>query len=201
MATRVSSQLELQVHRVFEKGPATINEVASRCNINYYTARKIVREMQANNVILTHGFKDRSEQFRLNNNREIPKHYIPNLVSFITREHINAFRLVYKVQERNDSRGLDAVRNLPVYVMRLFYLAYRINSGELDAEATEKNLHLLKREVQMDYNNLKNVEHFYEQILGNNKFWESDFLKLMVDDLEFDVNVLLEIYETVYGTG
>jgi len=199
MTLKQDTLAEIEVLKAMEHGSHTIKSLATKTGYNYYTVRAVIRDLQTRNLVKQRGFKNRSAQFIMNRDADAAKYTIPNITNRNNMEDVSAFRLVSNVANRKNTRAHLAVENFPIYVMRLFTVAYKLKHSEHKSKQLV-NLQLLRKEMEADLTTLGNTFYAYQQILNNQRFWNADFMERFPDDPNFDLDQLIEAYEVIYGS-
>lgn len=186
-----AERIEPEVLQRLEIKPYSIVEIAQDLDYNYYSVRKAVRSLEDQALITPVGYHYRNTKYRLSNGTG-PNNIIPMI------ENNGQFKAQEILNLRNIPKpaAVHAIESLPRNMARIFMSAIRLSEGIGSAQLTLQNV---RKEMQNDYKSLKAACSIYEQILGNEKFWQDDVLKRYPKDATFNDAEVRSAYSHYYA--
>lgn len=191
------SRLEREANVLKElqmNGDSTIQELAAKFEVNYYTIREVVYDLFQQQKIKVTGQQHRTKIYGISD-PGADKQTLPYLSNLLSRTHEKIVALLAPVGREDQMTGVYATKRLPKHVVTILHLANQASHGF----PVGKDLEKLRAEIQEDYLKTKNVANIYEQILEDVTIWTPKYLKEFVDDPDYhypDIVKAKEYYDS-----
>lgn len=187
---------EKQIVEFVKEHPSSLNQIAEHLDLNYYTCRNYVTELNARNVLKIVGMVDRHRIYGFNGDEDKVE-FIPRVTDLVKKHAIKVHELLAIRGRENDMKAIESVRLLPLYVAQLLSYAQLAYAGQ----DVKFSLSLTREQMQKQYIYMRNMTSLYDQILSDPRFWNPDHLSEIPRDKDYDsidVQETLKYYAEVY---
>jgi predicted transcriptional regulator len=193
----LSGHLEKKILKALTIQNHTTRELAGLLDANYYTIRKILQGLEDTGVLKIMGFRGNARVYALAKPGDVvARESIPS-----TRDQrgnkLKLSALLTQVGMENTMLGGKAATALPRTMARLFMAALRYDStnGEY---AVIPDLEAINLEMTTNLGQLKFLVKLYETILASDAFWDTDRLRNIPHDVDFDEDQVIKAYQHYY---
>lgn len=197
--TKAKSFQKRLEERVLEKlmiAPSTITHMAESLGENYYSVRRIFKDLEDKGFLYVRGYDKGSAVYKLTEpdpkrkNNSIP-------VGKGRTGPIKITAMLEHVGKEDKSATADAAVALPRNITRILMAALRNveSNGKYDVQ---KNLRAIRTELETHRQMLKSTLDLYEVVLQADVLWDDFKIRAIPYDEDFDRDEVIKAYNYYY---